>query len=290
MKILLAGSGGQLGSEMQATVPADVTLVAPAEAQLDITDDAAIHAAFVAYKPDVIMNAAAYTAVDKSESDVEAAYLINEKCVRTLASAALQYNCRLVHISTDFVFDGSQNRAYAPEDVCAPLGVYGASKRAGELAVQAILPPPQSLIVRTAWVYSTHGNNFVKTMLRLMREKDQLSVVADQLGTPTYARNLAQKLWQLIRQQTYGTLHFTDEGVASWYDFAVAIQDEALALGLLDKSIPIKPVATSDYPTPAKRPNFSVLDKTAMHVALGATGQYWRHGLRDMLENLRGQM
>ncbi len=290
MKVLLAGSGGQLGSEMQATVPHDIILVAPPESQLNITDITAIDAAVREHKPDVIVNAAAYTAVDKAETDTETAYLINEKSVHHLATVAHQHNCRLIHISTDFVFDGIQNRAYAPEDVCVPLGVYGASKRAGELVVQAILPPSQSLIVRTAWVYSTHGNNFVKTMLRLMREKDQLSVVADQIGTPTYARNLARTLWQLIRQQTSGILHFTDEGVASWYDFAVGIQAEALALGMLDRAIPIKPVATTDYPTPAKRPAFSVLDKTTLRLALGATGQHWQHALKDMLENLKASM
>ncbi len=288
MKILLTGSGGQLGSELQATVPHDITLVAPPEAEFDITDATAIDAAIRQHKPDVIMNAAAYTAVDKAETDAEIAYLVNEKSVHQLASAAQQYSCRFIHISTDFVFDGLQNKAYAPDDACAPLGVYGASKHAGELAVQAILPPSQSLIVRTAWVYSTHGNNFVKTMLRLMREKDQLGVVADQIGTPTYARNLARVLWRLIHQQTSGTLHFTDEGVASWYDFAVAIQDEAVALGLLNKAIPIKPVATSDYPTPARRPNFSLLDKTTLRAAVGGAGQHWRHALKDMLENLKG--
>lgn len=284
--ILLVGAQGQLGWELQRTAPAGLTLHALDRAALDITDAAAVQACVEALRPGLIINAAAYTAVDRAEQEPALAYAVNRDGPAHLAAAAAACGARLVHVSTDFVFDGTLGRPYRPEDPVKPLGVYGASKAAGEAAVREALGGA-ALILRTAWVYSAHGANFVKTMLRLMRERERLGVVADQVGTPTWARDLARALWRAAELGLTGTHHWTDAGVASWYDFAVAIQEEALALGLLTRPIPIDPIATADYPTPARRPAYSVLDKTAFWTALGRPAGHWRVGLRGMLKELR---
>jgi dTDP-4-dehydrorhamnose reductase len=182
-----------------------------------------------------------------------------------------------VHVSTDFVFDGKASSPYAPDAPTRPLGVYGATKRDGEIAAGA-----DALIVRTAWVYAAAGNNFVRTMLRLMAERDEVRVVADQIGTPTHAASLARAIWALAAAGSTGHYHWTDAGAASWYDFAVAIQEEALALGLLSRAVPIVPIRTVDYPTPAQRPAFSILDKTTTWAITGPA-RHWRAELRDCL-------
>ena len=188
---------------------------------------------------------------------------------------------RLVHISTDFVFDGTLGRPYRPDDAPNPLGVYGATKLAGEQAVTTA--DPSALIVRTAWVHGPTGANFVATMLRLMAERERLGIVADQIGTPTHADGLADALWRLAAGDARGIVHHTDAGVASWYDFAVAIREEALALGLLDRAAEVMPIATADYPTPARRPGIAVLDKTSGWAAAGIAPLHWRDGLRRAL-------
>jgi dTDP-4-dehydrorhamnose reductase len=287
MKILLTGANGQLGSELQATCPAHINLIPTDYASLDITQPEQVKAALDAYQPDAIINAAAYTAVDKAESDVERAYAINHLAAVTLAQEACQRGIYLLHISTDFVFDGLQSTPYACDAAAHPLGVYGASKLAGEQAVQKHCQ--MAAIVRTAWLYSAYGNNFVKTMLRLMAERDSLGVVADQIGTPTWTHTLADTLWSFIAQKPQGIFHCADNGVASWYDFAVAIQEEALALGLLDKAIPVKPLRTEEYPTPARRPAYSVMDKRTTENRLGYTLPHWRVSLRQMLAQLQQQ-
>jgi dTDP-4-dehydrorhamnose reductase len=193
----------------------------------------------------------------------------------------------VIHVSTDFVFDGTQGRPYAPTDQPNPLGVYGRTKLAGEQAVQRCTP--SAVIVRTAWVYSMHGHNFVLKMLRVMEERDEVSVVSDQVGAPTWSRSLAAALWAAVGcPDLRGIYHWTDAGVASRYDFAVAIQEEALAVGLLSRAVPIRPVQTHEYPTPARRPAFSVLDTGATRTALGMTAPHWRVNLRHMLRELRG--
>ncbi len=283
MKALVIGASGQLAWELDRTAPAGVALELAGSSRCDIRDREAVRMLVTAMRPEVIVNAAAYTAVDRAEQEREQAFAVNEAGARHLAEAAAAIGCRLVQVSTDFVFAGTQARPYLPTDPCAPLGAYGESKRAGELAVLETLGE-RACVLRTAWLYSSHGNNFVKTMLRLLAERESLGVVADQVGTPTWARGLAKAIWQAAGQGVSGVQHWTEAGVASWYDFSVAIQEEALALGLLRREIPVRPIRTSDYPTPARRPSYSVLDKTATWTALGiAQPRHWREALRRML-------
>lgn len=285
MKVLITGANGQLGRELQATCPSDIQLIATDRAELDITDANQVQHALAAYQVDAVINAAAYTAVDKAETETKQAYAINQHAAANLAQACAQQQVYLLHISTDFVFDGQQVQAYQPDSTAQALSVYGASKLAGEQAVLA--QHPQAAVVRTAWLYSAYGHNFVKTMLRLMRDKPELGVVADQIGTPTWTHTLAVCAWSFIKQQPQGIYHCADNGVASWYDFAVAIQEEAHALGLLENCIAIKPLRTDEYPTPAQRPAFSVMDKRATEQQLGYTLPHWRTNLRKMLMTLQ---
>ncbi len=287
MKILLTGAAGQLGWELQRSVPPGITLVAMDAAGLDITDAAAVSAMVAAEQPQVIINAAAYTAVDKAESEPERARLVNAQGAANLAEATRAHGAFLVQLSTDFVFDGASSRPYGPANLPKPLGVYGSTKLAGEVAVRERLGE-RCAVVRTAWLYSSHRHNFVKTMLRLLTEREEVRVVADQVGTPTWAHGLAGAVWQIAGRTMPGIHHWTDAGVASWYDFAVAIQEEALGLGLLERAIPIVPITTADYPTPARRPSYSVLDKSATWMLLGGPAPHWRVQLRRMLKELGG--
>jgi len=282
---MITGAGGQLGQALRTSGPAGADIVALGRAGLDIGDAGAVATQVARIGPDLIINAAAYTAVDRAESEAEAVWRINAAGAGHLAAAAAAGQARFVHVSTDFVFDGSGGGPYRPDHPTAPLGVYGASKRAGEEAVLAACPG--ALIVRTAWVYGAAGHNFVRTMLRLMAERDAVRVVADQIGTPTYAPGLARAIWALDAAGATGVHHWTDSGAASWYDFAVAIQEEALAMGLLDRAVPVMPIATADYPTPARRPLYSVLDKASAVALVGAPAPHWRVHLRDMLGEIR---
>ncbi len=286
MKVLITGAGGQVGWELIRRAPANVEVCALDHGALDITDADAVLAVIETEKPDVILNTAAYTAVDRAESEPDTAYAVNEAGARHVATAAARVGARLVHISTDFVFDGKASTPYGPADAPGPLSVYGASKLAGERAVQDALGVA-ALIVRTSWVYSAHGRNFVKTMLRLMRERDSLQVVDDQIGTPSWAGSLAQALWVLARRGGSGILHLGDAGVASWYDFAVAIAEEASAMELIPRAIPIAPIPAIAYPTPARRPAWSVLDKREGWRCAGTDPVHWRVALRDMLRDLK---
>lgn len=283
MKLLITGASGQLGQALQAVVPNYVDVVAATSAVLDIGDADAVATYVGAEKPNVLINAAAYTAVDKAEVDADAAFRINGDAVGYLSRAAVAAGARLVHVSTDFVFDGEAGHPYAPDAATAPLGVYGASKLRGEQQAGE-----GALIVRTAWVYGSRGANFVRTMLRLMAERDELRVVADQIGTPTWATSLADGIWKLAAAEARGIYHYTDSGAASWYDFAVAIQEEALVLDLLDRAIPVVPIPSSAYPTPARRPHYSVLDKEATSALIGVP-PHWRANLRQMLAEVREQ-
>lgn len=285
-KVLVVGAGGQLGQELQRTVAPDVECVPVTRAQLDIADTNVVAECLAAVAPQLVINAAAYTAVDKAESEPEAAHRGNAVGPGTLAEACARQGARLIHISTDFVFDGTSSQPYRPEASTAPLGEYGRSKCAGEVAVQSALP--ETLILRTGWVYSSFGGNFVKTMLRLMNERDELAVVADQVGTPTWAHGLAAAVWAAAaRPQLSGIYHWSDAGVCSWYDFAVAISEEALALGLLSRPVKIRPIPASDYPTPAQRPAYSVLDKTNSWRDFALEGVHWRRQLRAMLMDFK---
>lgn len=287
MKVLVTGSNGQLGYELARTCPASVTLLQADVAELDIADSAVVSHYIATQAPDVVINAAAYTQVDKAEQESELACKINAVGPENLARAlADQPRRRLLQVSTDYVFAGNAHRPYSIDAPVAPLGVYGASKLAGETAVTELLPD-RSVIIRTAWLYSARGANFVKTMLKLMAEREQLTVIADQIGSPTWGNGLARALWDVVANPAIrGVHHWTDAGVASWYDFAVAIQEEGQRLGLLSKAIPIRPIRTEDYPTPARRPNYSVLDKSALWAALGYNAPHWREALRSMMAEL----
>lgn len=283
MKVLVTGANGQLGRALVRRAPAGVQLLAHGRDALDVTQPQSVPRV-LAMEPAVIVNAAAYTAVDQAETERAAAYAVNASGAEHMARAARELGCRLVHISTDFVFDGAQGRPYTPESKPNPLNVYGASKLAGEQAVQAI--KPDALILRTAWLYDETGSNFVHSMLRLMRTRAELHVVDDQIGTPTAAAGLAQCIWRAIERRLSGIQHWTDAGVASWYDFAVAIGQTAMSLGLLHRGVAVRPVPSSAYPTPASRPAFSVLDKTATWQALALTPGHWSTALADTLMRL----
>jgi dTDP-4-dehydrorhamnose reductase len=304
MKVLITGSKGQLGFELQRSCPTGVNAIYTDSAELDITNPDAVFSTIAELKPDVVINAAAYTAVDKAESDKARCYAVNADAVGYLATACRQHQVRLIQVSTDFVFDGNKPQAYQPEDAPAPLSVYGDSKLKGEQQLLDVLGTEFQAgyaIVRTSWVYSCHGNNFVKTMLRLMRERDQLSIVGDQIGTPTWANNLARVCWQLALQpEVNGVFHYSDsneqhacdKGAAgenkgiSWFDFASAIQTVAIDQGLLSDAIPLKAITTADYPTPAKRPAYSVMNTRHIQDALGFTAQHWQGSLQQMMQEL----
>jgi dTDP-4-dehydrorhamnose reductase len=286
MKVLIIGANGQLGSELLKICPNDCRAVGMDVPEIDITDPADVDRAMAAHTPDWVINCAAYTQVDKAETDADAAHAVNCTGPANLARAVKANQARLVHISTDFVFSGDQSRPYKPDDKAEPESVYGKTKLAGEQAVSDILGN-EALIIRTAWLYAAHGSNFVKTMIRLMEEKEVLTVVDDQVGTPCWAKGLAQAVWAAVEKRLTGVFHWTDAGVASWYDFAVAIQEEALAAGLLDRTIPVLPIPGHQYPTPAHRPDFSVLDKSDLVAAIGITPDHWRRQLRCMLQELQ---
>jgi dTDP-4-dehydrorhamnose reductase len=285
MKTLVIGSKGQLGVALAETCPENVQIIGVDLPELDITDAVAVEDICRRENPSIIVNAAAYTAVDKAESEPDLAAAVNVAGPGNIAAAAAKVGARLIHISTDFVFDGESTTPYAPDAATSPLGVYGRTKREGELALLAELPG--SVVVRTAWLYSKTGGNFVKTMLRLMAERDEIGVVADQVGTPTWANSLAEIVWGFAESaDTAGVFHWTDGGSATWHDFAVAIQDQAFELGLLGRKIPINSIKTEDYPTPARRPGFSVLDCSATIAALGVEPTPWRANLRAMLKDM----
>jgi dTDP-4-dehydrorhamnose reductase len=280
--IILTGSEGQLGRSFRALSPPGVAVRSYSRAELDITDEQAVRRIVGEQQPAWIVNAAAYTAVDRAEDEPERAYAINAEGVRNLAGAASEFGVRLLTVSTDFVFDGRSGVPYPPDATPNPLGAYGASKLAGEKVAGA-----DALIVRTAWVHAATGQNFVKTMLGLLGQRLEVRVVADQVGTPTSALDLAAALWSLMAANSGGIHHYTNAGVASWYDFAVAIREEALATGMLNSAASISPIASKDFPTAAIRPSFAVLDKEATFAVLGGPAPHWRDGLRRTLEDFR---
>ena len=283
MKVLVTGSGGQVGRELQRTAPAGTQVTAMDRSRLDITDVPALERAVDGLQPDLIINAAAFTAVDLAEQQPEAAFAVNARGAGNVAAAAVRVQARMIHISTDYVFDGRASVPYGPDAEPAPLGVYGHSKLDGERAVVAAAGK-LALIVRTSWLYATHGRNFLRTMLGLMDTRDEIRVVADQVGTPTWAGSLAAAIWQLSgKTGISGIWHWADAGVASWYDFSVAILEEARALGLIHKPVRIIPISTSAWPTPAARPHYSVLDKGNTSTLLGVQPEHWRVTLRRAL-------
>ena len=287
MRVLVLGGGGQVASAVvAAAAAAHHQVVVRTRAELDIGNENAVARALLETGAQWAVNAAAYTAVDLAEDEPAQAMAVNDTAVGVLQAAAAKAGCRLLHMSTDFVFDGMSNRGYLPADRTNPLSVYGVSKLGGER--QILNGAGAGIVLRTAWVYAAAGRNFVLTMLRLMREKEQVSVVSDQIGTPSFAGGIATAIWGLIENGApRGVYHWTDLGVASWYDFAVAIQDEALARGLLSRAVPITPIPSTAYPTRARRPAFSVLDTQSTRATIQVPARHWRHNLRIMLDELR---
>ncbi len=287
MRALITGAKGQLGGELLCCVPAGWEAQGVDLPELDLTDAAAVASQVSSFAPQVIIHAGAYTAVDKAEDDAVAAFAVNRDAVMHLARAVNASGARLIYVSTDYVFDGCGNRPYQPDDPTRPLGVYGKSKLAGEAVLQELLPR-HNVIVRTAWLYSVRGTNFVKTMLRLMKERADLSVVADQVGTPTSATTLAMVLWMFAaRPELSGVFHWTDAGVTTWYDFAMAIREEGISVGLLDATAAqVRPVTTAEYKTRALRPAYSVLDKSATYQAMGITPVHWQLPLRQVIQDI----
>ena len=304
MKVLLTGSNGQLGQALRLSLPQAINaeqleLIATSRQggdgmmALDLGDGDACRAAVVEHRPDWVLNAGAYTAVDRAETDSELAHCVNEGAPRAFAEALSTTGGRLLQVSTDFVFSGDQGHPYQPEQAVAPLGVYGASKAAGEQAVEELLGlgvDGHGAILRTSWVYGAVGKNFLLTMLRLHRDKasrgESLAVVADQVGCPTSTRGLAGACVTLIERRLSGVLHWSDAGAASWYDFAVAIGELAQAQGLLEQPAPVRPLSTKDYPTPARRPAYSLLDCSGSRERLGLAAQHWRAALQEVIADV----
>ena len=279
MRVLITGANGQLGGALQRLAPSWAEINAIGVDDCDLTDSGMLTARLVVEAPDVIINAAAYTAVDKAEGDEELARAINAQAVATMVEAMAGTGGKVVHVSTDYVFDGTASAPYAPDAARNPQSAYGRTKAEGEDQLR-----PEDLLVRTAWVYEAGGANFVRTMIRLMKERDDLRVVADQVGAPTWATGLARTLWALVEKGATGTFHHCDDGVATWHEFAVAIAEEAHSLGLIAKIPQIHPITTAEYPTPARRPAYSLLDCSKTRELLGDAPVAWRTNLRLMLE------
>lgn len=282
MSILVTGAKGQLGSELRKlhhSLDKNDFIFADAE-ELDITEEDMVKDFFKSNKISHCINCAAYTAVDKAENEAEKAELLNTKAVRLLAEQCAKQSATLIHISTDYVFDGKNYTPYTEVDMANPVNVYGKTKLLGEQ--MALSKNPKTIVIRTSWLYSTFGNNFVKTMIRLAETKPSISVVADQVGTPTYAEDLAKAILQLTHTSSphFGIYHYSNEGVASWYDFAHAIfQIKKLDINLI-------PIKTEAYPTPAKRPAYSILDKSKIKQTFGLMIPHWRESLEKCLKSL----
>ena len=293
MKVLLTGAAGQLGQALVAATPEGVELIACSRAELDLADPGACASLVRELKPDWVLNAGAYTAVDRAESEPELAQAVNAGAPAAFAEALADTGGRLLQVSTDFVFNGAQGSPYRPEQDRDPLGVYGATKAAGE---RAALSLRGARVLRTSWVYGPVGKNFCLTMLRLHDLKaaagEPLGVVADQVGCPTATHTLAAACWRAIEAGTTPQgggpeqpriLHWSDAGAVSWYDFSVAIGELGVAAGVLQKAAQVRPITSADYPTPAQRPSYSVLDCSASRVALGLEPTHWRDALAQVL-------
>lgn len=293
LRVLLTGRDGQLGQALVAAAPAHWQLIACGRAELDLADPEACRQAVRQHRPDWVLNAGAYTAVDRAESEPEVALAVNASAPQAFAEALAEQGGRLLQVSTDFVFAGDQGHPYSPDQPVAPLGVYGSSKAEGERRLAALLPAERWCVLRTSWVYGPVGRNFCLTMLRLHRERaaagQELAVVADQVGCPTATAGLAAACQAAIDREVSGLQHWSDAGAASWYDFAVAIGELGVAAGLLDHAAAVSPIRTADYPTPAHRPSYSLLDCVATRQLLGLPPVHWRSALAAVLASLAGR-
>ncbi len=290
LKVLLTGSGGQLGQALLASKPQGITLIACGRAELDLADADACADAVRRHRPDWVLNAGAYTAVDRAEQEPELAMAVNAGAPGAFATALAESSGRLLQVSTDFVFNGQQGHPYRPEQDVDPIGVYGRSKAEGEQRARAALPADRCCVLRTSWVYGPVGKNFCLTMLRLHALKaaagEPLAVVADQVGCPTATHTLAAACWAAIGRQLSGVLHWSDAGAASWYDFAYAIGELGAARGLLAQPAQVLPITSADYPTPARRPSYSLLDCAGSRKDLGLAPVHWRQALARVLESV----
>lgn len=287
MKIVLTGANGQLGRCFQDSLPEEWKLKSFDSKELDISDKAAVMAAIIANKPDVIVNAAAYTAVDKAESEAERAIAVNTHGPENLALAAKFVGARFVHVSTDYVFDGTAKIPYVETDAVNPLGVYGKSKLGGELLVSALMPG--AIILRTAWVFSEYGNNFVKTMLRLAESRDSLGIVSDQYGCPTYAGDIADSIIKMIKISALGGIyHYCGNNQVSWAEFAESIFEIAYSLDFLSKKPGVKYITTDEYPTPAVRPAFSSLSNKKIETYV-TEGSCWERRVHEVILKVKEQ-
>lgn len=282
MKILITGANGQLGTELHEILEREFpgqTLYTDVQ-ELDLTNAKAVDSYVANNEITHIVNCAAYTAVDRAEEEKMLCAAVNTDAVKNIAMAADANGAKIIHISTDYVFDGTNHRPYRESDKVNPISQYGTTKRKGETLLLALAP--QAIIIRTAWLYSAHGNNFVKTMLRLADSQPEIKVVCDQIGTPTFARDLARAVVKVLQSHQWvpGIYHFTDEGAASWYDFAKAI------FRIAGKDVKVTPIPTEDYPTPASRPSYSILDRTRIKATYGIEIPHWEEALADCLRQL----
>lgn len=280
--IIIIGGHGQLGQCLQDTIKPDTgyNFIFLGSADLDITNTSQVQELFTKYQPTYCINCAAYTAVDQAEEDLDRAFEINEFAVKRLAESCLFHGTVLIHISTDFVFNGDSSIPLTENLPTSPVNVYGLSKLKGEQEIEAILE--NYYIIRTSWLYSEKANNFAKTMLKLAQSRNELTVIFDQIGTPTYAMDLAAVILKIVKEdiQAYGLYHYSNEGVASWYDFAKAVFEFA------DIDMKVLPVASSAFVTKAKRPHYSVLDKSKIKSTLGIEIPYWRESLNRCIQNI----
>ncbi len=285
IKVLVTGANGQLGQCLQDRFPAHWDILAVDSDRLDITDVDQVTACVAEFKPDIIMNAAAYTAVDKAETEQALCQRVNVEGARNLAQAAQLFSAKFIHISTDYVFDGTATQPYTENIPTNPQSVYGETKLAGEIAVTQVCP--ESVIIRTAWVFSEYGNNFVKTMLKLGKARDTFGVVSDQIGCPTYAGDLAQAMIDIVMKGQFvpGIYHFCGDIAVSWYEFAVCIFEKAAATGQYSATPVVKAITTADYPTPAQRPHYSVLDCHKI-IQLGIAPSDWKQALHNIMEKI----
>lgn len=291
LRILIMGKHGQLAQELARTAPDCVEFRCVSSDETDVSNEQDVFQCITSYRPRLIVNAAAYTQVDKAESEVKDAFAVNAQGVLHLARACDAVNARLIHISTDFVFDGTKSSPYLPQDITNPLSIYGKSKLEGERLAQKAMPHNNLLILRTSWLYSSYGRNFIKTMLRLATTQNEIRVVCDQVGSPTWAYDLARAVWNAVnREDVCGIHHFSNAGVASWYDLAVAVFKEAMSVGLLCREPVVHPIPTQAYPTPAKRPSYSVLNCFHTWDCLSVTPRHWREGLQRMLMEFKGDI
>ena len=298
IRVLLTGAAGQLGQALMASAPEDIELIATGRSSghgmvaLDLANAEACRHAVETHQPNWVLNAGAYTAVDQAETEPDLAHAVNALAPRAFAEVLADKGGCMLQLSTDFVFNGQQGNPYRPEQARNPLGVYGISKAQGEEAVEQVLgSSDQGLILRTSWVMGPVGRNFALTMLRLHQERDAIGVVADQVGGPTTTHSLAAACWQAIRRSSAGdslpaVMHWSDAGAASWFDVAVAVGELGVELGLLERMAAVTPITTADYPTPAKRPSYSLLDCSSSRQALGLAASPWRQALRQLLHSM----